>query len=104
MSEMEELLQRLKETMDEGEKRKTERWEASLAERTPEWYAKLTATVADDALERGEPITASTVQRRYGVGYGIACRVLDALEASGCAEVTKPERGWSQYRIIKRYP
>ncbi len=88
----------------EEAEREAERRAAQLAERTDEWYAKLTATVAHDALERGEPITASTVQRRYGVGYIIACRVLDALEASGCAEVTRPERGWPIYRILRQYP
>ena len=103
MSEIEKILQKLKETEAEGKKRKTERWEASLAERTPEWYENLTAQVVEDALESGKPINASSIQRRYGVGFLIACRILDAIEASGCAERTNPESNRKEFRALRKY-
>ena len=76
---------------------------ARKAERTPEWYENLTAQVVEDALESGKPINASSIQRRYGVGFLIACRILDAIEASGCAEKTNPESNRKEFRALRKY-
>ena len=72
------------------------------AERTDEWYEELAARIAADALERGEPISSSTVQRRYGIGFGIAMRAIDALVAAGVAEESEAD-GRRVYRILKAY-
>ena len=74
---------------------------ARKAERTDEWYEELAARIIADAWEADRKISTSLIQRRYSVGFGIACRIIDLLKAAGCIETLPFKR--HEFHVVQKY-